>query len=36
MFKLGRPETTGQWIGHVILAIIALALVGWMLRVYVL
>jgi hypothetical protein len=36
MFKLGKPVTPAQWIGHVILAIIALLLVWWMLRVYVL
>jgi len=36
MFKLGKPETPIQWIGHVVLAIVALFLVWWMLRVYVL
>ena len=36
MFQLGKPKTAGQWIAHVLLGIIALALVWWMLRVYVL
>jgi len=36
MFKLGKPETAGQWIVHVVLGIIALALIWWMVRVYVL
>jgi len=31
---LGRPKTAGQWIGHFAMAIIALFLVWWMLRVY--
>jgi hypothetical protein len=36
MFKLGKPETPTQWIGHVVLAIVALFLVWWMFRAYVL
>jgi hypothetical protein len=36
MFKLGKPETPLQWIAHVVLAVVALFLVWWMLRVYVL
>jgi hypothetical protein len=36
MFKLGKPETPIQWIGHIVLAVVALFLVWWMLRVYVL
>lgn len=36
MFNLGKPETPMQWIAHIVLGIIALLLVGWMLRVYVL
>jgi len=36
MFQLGKPQTAGQWIAHIILGIIALALIGWMVRVYVL
>jgi hypothetical protein len=36
MFEFGRPRTPLQWIGHGILAIVAILLVLWMLRVYVL
>jgi hypothetical protein len=36
MFKLGKPETPMQWIGHVVLAIVALFLVWWLFRAYVL
>jgi hypothetical protein len=36
MFKLGKPQTPAQWIGHVLLAIVALLLVWWMFRAYVL
>lgn len=36
MFKLGGPETPAQWIVHIVLGIIALALIGWMVRVFVL
>ena len=36
MFKLGRPETAGQWLMHVILGVVALALVAWMIRAFVL
>jgi hypothetical protein len=36
MFRLGRPETAGQWAVHVILAIVALAMVGWMIRAFIL
>jgi hypothetical protein len=36
MFKLGRPENAGQWIGHIVLGVIALALIGWMVRVFLL
>jgi hypothetical protein len=36
MFRFGRPSTPAGWIGHAILAVIALALVWWMLRVFVL
>jgi hypothetical protein len=35
VFNFGRPKTSGQWIGHIAMAIIALFLVWWMLRVYV-
>ena len=36
MFHFGRPRTLLQWIGHVLLGIVALLLVMWMLRVFVL
>jgi hypothetical protein len=36
MFKLGKPETPFQWIGHIVLAVVALFLVWFMLRAYVL
>jgi hypothetical protein len=36
MFQFGRPRTPLQWIGHIVLGIIALLLVVWMFRVYVL
>jgi hypothetical protein len=35
VFNLGRPKTAGQWIAHFVLALIAVFLVWWMLRVYV-
>jgi hypothetical protein len=31
-----EPKTAGQWIRYIVVAIIALGLVFWMLRVYVL
>jgi hypothetical protein len=36
MFRLGKPQSVGQWLVHIVLAIVALLLVWWMLRVYVL
>jgi hypothetical protein len=35
VFNLGRPKTAGQGIAHFVLALIAVFLVWWMLRVYV-
>jgi hypothetical protein len=35
MFNFGRPSTPGQWIGHLMLGIVALFLIWWMLRVFV-
>jgi hypothetical protein len=35
MFNFGRPATPGQWIGHILLGIVALFLVWWLLRVFV-
>ena len=36
MFNFGQPKTVGDWIVHIAGAVIALFLVWWMLRVYVL
>lgn len=36
VFNFGKPKTAGDWIVHVAGAIVALFLVWWMLRVYVL
>jgi hypothetical protein len=34
MFNFGSPKTPAQWIGHLVLAVIALFLVWWMLKTY--
>jgi len=36
MFNFGKPKTVGDWIVHIAGAIVAIFLVWWMLRVYVL
>jgi hypothetical protein len=36
MFRFGRPQTAGQWLAHVVLAIVALFLIWWMFRAFVL
>jgi hypothetical protein len=36
MFNFGRPQTTGDWLVHLAGAIVAIFLIWWMLRVYVL
>ncbi len=36
VFNFGRPKTSGQWIVHVAGAIVALFLVWWVLRLFVL
>jgi len=36
MFNFGKPKTAGDWIVHIAGAIVALLLVWWMLRMYVL
>jgi len=36
MFNFGQPKTVGDWIVHIAGAIVALFLIWWMLRVYVL
>jgi hypothetical protein len=36
MFNFGKPRTAGQWMAHAVLGIVALFLVWWLLRLYVL
>jgi hypothetical protein len=36
VFNFGNPKTPGQWIGHIVGALIALFLIWWMLRLFVL
>ncbi len=36
MFNFGKPKTAGDWIIHIVGAMVALFLVWWMLRIYVL
>ena len=36
MFNFGKPKTAGDWIVHVVGAALAIFLVWWMLRLYVL
>jgi hypothetical protein len=36
MFNFGKPKTAGDWIVHIAGAIVAIFLVWWMLRIYVL
>lgn len=36
MFNFGKPKTAGDWIVHIAGAIVAVFLVWWMLRMYVL
>lgn len=36
MFNFGRPKTAGDWIVHIAGAIVAMLLIWWMLRMYVL
>ncbi len=35
VFRFKRPRTAGQWLGHVLAAIVALFLVWWMLRLFI-
>ena len=35
VFNFGTPKTPGQWIGHILAAIVALFLLLWLVRVYV-
>ena len=36
MFNFGKPQTIGDWIVRIVGAIVAIFLVWWMLRMYVL
>jgi hypothetical protein len=36
VFNFGKPKTAGDWIAHALLVAVAMFLVWWMLRVYVL
>jgi hypothetical protein len=36
MFNFGKPKTAGDWIVHIAGGIVAILLVVWMLRMYVL
>ena len=36
MFNFGKPKTAADWLVHVATAIVALFLVWWLLRLYVL
>ncbi len=36
MFRFGKPSTAGQWISHIIGALVAVFLIGWLLRIYIL
>ena len=36
MFNFGKPKTAGDWIVHIAGAIVAIFLVWWMLKMYVL
>jgi hypothetical protein len=36
MFKFGKPKTVGGWVVHIAGGIVALFLVWWMLRMFVL
>jgi hypothetical protein len=35
MFNFGKPKTAGDWIGHIVLALVALFLVWWLLRLFI-
>jgi len=36
VFNFGNPKTPGQWIGHIVVAVIGLFLIWWMLRLFIL
>jgi hypothetical protein len=35
MFHFGNPKTPGQWLGHVVGVLVALFLIWWMLRLFI-
>jgi hypothetical protein len=35
MFHFGKPKTAGEWVVHFVGAIIALFLIWWMFRLYI-
>lgn len=35
MFNKDEPKTAGQWVSRIVVAMIALFLIWWMLRVFV-
>jgi hypothetical protein len=36
MFNFGKPKTAGDWIVHIAGAVVAILLIWWMIRMYVL
>ncbi len=36
VLNLGKPKTPGQWMVHIVAALIALFLIAWLLRLYIL
>ena len=36
MFNFGKPKTSGDWVVHIAGAIVAIFLIWWMFRLYVL
>jgi hypothetical protein len=34
VFNFGRPNSPGQWLAHIMLAIVALFLIWWLLHIY--
>ena len=35
VLNLSKPKTPGQWIVHIVAALIALFLIAWLLRLYI-
>jgi hypothetical protein len=36
VLNLSKPKTAGQWMVHIVAALIALMLIAWLLRLYIL